>query len=274
MASEMWDIAADGWERNADIVDEFLAAATARMLDAAQISAGNAVLEVACGPGGAGIAAARRVGDSGRVVLADVAPAMVAAAARRTAAMENVSTLVGDQVDIDAPDGAFDAVIGRHGLMFADPAAAAVREAVRVLRSGGHYATITWGARADNPWLGLVFDAVGEQFGVVFPPPELPGPFSLDDPDLLVAALQEGGLRDVRVERIDTPMAVASLDEWWSLVPQLAGPLAVALAGMEPEVSGAIRERALGHAATAVRVTEAGVEFPGSVLVASGRSAV
>ena len=58
---------------------------------------------------------------------------------------------------------------------------AAVREAVRVLRPGGRYAAMTWDRRKANPWLGLVLDAVGEQFGVPFPPPGIQGPFSLSD---------------------------------------------------------------------------------------------
>ena len=55
--------------------------------------------------------------------------------------------------------------------MFVDEPADAVREARRVLRPGGRYVAMTWDAREANPWLGLILDAVGEQFGVPFPPP-------------------------------------------------------------------------------------------------------
>ena len=89
--SDMWDSVADAWERNADFVDVQLAPATAVMLDAARIGAGDAVLDVAAGPGGAGIAAAARVGEPGRVVLSDDAPAMVEAAARRAAGLAQVT---------------------------------------------------------------------------------------------------------------------------------------------------------------------------------------
>ncbi len=204
--SDMWNGAADGWERNADVVDAHLAAATANLLDAAGVAAGSAVLDVAAGPGGAGLAAAAR---GARVVLADVAPAMVDAARRRSEGMPDVSAIVCDELAIDAPDASFDAVLCRHGLMFVDAPADAVREARRVLRPGGRYAAMTWDARAANPWLGLILDAVGEQFGVPFPPPGMPGPFSLDAPDTLAAALEQGGLEDVRVARVATPMHAA-----------------------------------------------------------------
>jgi ubiquinone/menaquinone biosynthesis C-methylase UbiE len=271
VVSEMWNSVADAWDRNADFVDAHMAEATAALLDAAQIGAGDSVLDLAAGPGGAGIAAAARVGGSGRVVLADVAAAMVEVAARRSAGMPQISTQVCDQVAIDAPDGVFDAVVCRHGLMFVQTPADAVREAGRVLRPGGRYAAITWDARAANPWLGLVLDAVGEQFGVPFPPPGIAGPFSLDEPALLADALREGGLQDVSVARAATPMHATSLNAWWERVPQLAGPLALALAGMDDVVRDAIRERALEYAKGAARVVDGGIELDGSVLVGSGR---
>ncbi len=269
--SEMWDSVAPAWERHADVVDAHIAPGTAALLDAAQIGAGNTVLDIAAGAGGAGLAAAARTGPTGRVVLADDAPGMVAAAARRAAGLPHVTTLLCDQLRIDAADASFDVVICRHGLMFAPEPAAAVREAGRVVRQGGRYAAMTWDARAANPWLGLILDAVGAQFGTAFPPPGIPGPFSIDGPDLLAGALTAGGLDDVHVSRIATPMRTASLEAWWDLVPQFAGPLAVALSGMNADTAAAIRTRALELGAQAARPAGDGIELGGSVLVGSGR---
>jgi SAM-dependent methyltransferase len=266
----MWDSVAGGWERNADFVDAHMAAATEALLDAAHVGAGDAVLDLATGPGGAGIAAAARVGDGGRVVLADVAPRMVEVAARRGAS-RHLDTLVCDQAAIDAPDASFDRVVSRHGLMFTESPAAAVREAARVLRPGGRYAAMTWGARSANPWLGAVLDAVAEQFGVPFPPPGIAGPFSLDEPARLAEALRDGGLEDVDVIRVQAPMHAVSLEAWWERVPQLAGPLSLALAGMEPDVRDAIARRALALGAAAARPRGDGIEMGGSVLIGAGR---
>jgi SAM-dependent methyltransferase len=201
--SEMWNSVARGWEEAADTIKDQLAAATDALLDAAQISKGDAVLDLACGAGGAGLAAAERVGDGGMVLLSDSASEMVAAAARRSRALPQVSTAVFDQCEIAAEQERFDAVIIRHGLMFVDDPAAAVAEAARVLRPGGSYAAMTWGPRAQNPWVGLILDAVGEQFGVPFPPAGVRGPFSLDDGAQLASVLEAGGLRDVSVQRIE-----------------------------------------------------------------------
>jgi SAM-dependent methyltransferase len=268
--SEMWDSVAPSWESNAEFVDRHMAAATDLLLAGLRVGPGDQVLELACGPGGAGLAAAGLVGPTGRVVLADVAPAMVEVAGRRAAGLTEVETIVCDQAAIDALQESFDAALTRHGLMFAEEPSAAVAEAVRVLRPGGLYGAITWASRESNPWLGIILDSVGEQFGVAFPPPGVPGPFSLDEPQKLAGVLAGGGLADVEVQELATPMRGASLEEWWERVPQLAGPLAQALAGMEPEVREAIRERALARAAEAAREADGGVELDGSVLIAWG----
>jgi ubiquinone/menaquinone biosynthesis C-methylase UbiE len=268
----MWNSVAEAWERNADFVDAHMAAATEAMLDAAQLEAGDAVLDLASGPGGAGLAAAARVGAEGSVVLADVAAAMVETAARRSAGLAQVATMVCDQNSIDAPDENFDAVICRHGLMFAEPPVEAVAEARRVLKKGGRYAAITWDERRANPWLGCVLDAVGAQFGVEFPPPTVVGPFAIDSPARLSGVLQEGGLEGIAIERISTPMHADSFEAWWDRVPQLAGPLAQALAGMEPDVRDSIRRRALEAAEAVAQESGQGIELPGSVLVGSGHT--
>jgi SAM-dependent methyltransferase len=269
--SDMWNGVAPAWDRNAAFVDAHLQDATERLLDAVQVTTGSDVLDLATGPGGAGLAAAGRVGPAGSVVLADVAEAMVAVAARRAAGHAAVTSLVCDQLAIAAPDESFDAVIVRHGLMFAEDPAEAVREARRVLRTGGRYGAMVWGSREANPWLGLILDAVGAQFGVPFPPPTVAGPFALDDPGHLAGVLRAGGLDEVRVEAVQAPMTVRSLEAWWERVPQLAGPLAVALTGMDADVREAIRDRAMSAGARSATAAGDDVTFAGSVLIATGR---
>jgi SAM-dependent methyltransferase len=267
----MWDRAAPHWERQALFVDEQLAAATEVLLDAAGIGAGDDVIEVAAGPGGVALAALERVGPDGSVTISDIAEGMVDVARRRLGERANVRFLVCDQASLPLADASLDAVISRHGLMFADDPVAAVGEAVRVLRPGRGFAAMTWARRADNPWLGIVLDSVGEQFGMPFPPPGIPGPFSLDAPEELAGVLERAGLRDVVVSVADTPIPAASLEVWWERVPQLAGPLGALLEAMEPETRDAIRDRALASAASAARPVDGGISLAGSSLIAAGR---
>jgi SAM-dependent methyltransferase len=271
-AAAIWDPVAPAWADRADLVDRQKAEATARMLALAGIRDGHAVLDLAAGPGGAGLAAVPLVGPSGRIVLSDGAPAMVELAARRAAALPQVSTRVLDLEALDVPDASFDAVLCRQGLMFAADPAVAAREAARVLRPGGRLAVAVWGAREANPWLGLLLDAVSAQLGMPIPPPGVAGPFALGDAGVLAAVMGGAGLTDVRVETVGAPLRVPSLDAWWDRVPALAGPLGLLLAGMEPAAREAIRERATAAVAARARpADDGGLELDGSILVAAGR---
>ena len=175
----MWAAVAAAWGEHAEYVDERGARVTAELLRRSQPRPGDRVLELACGPGGVGLAAAELIAPGGEVVLSDVASEMTDIAAARAVALGlgNVSARPLDLEDIDEPGGSYDVVLCREGLMFATDPARAAREIRRVLRPGGRVAIAVWGPRESNPWLGLVFDAVSAQIGEPVPPPGVPGPF-------------------------------------------------------------------------------------------------
>ncbi len=265
---EMWDGVALDWEANAAFVDARGAEVTARMLDLAAPRPGERVLELACGPGGPGFAAAALVAPHGDVVVSDVSPAMTAIAGRRAKALglEAVNARVLDLEQIDEPDEAFDVVLCREGLMLVAGPVRAAREIRRVLRPGGRLVLSVWGPRAANPWLGLVFDAVSAQLGAPMPPPGVPHPFSLDDRDRLAGVLSAAGLVEVATTELPTPYRAATTNEWWSRTAVLAGPLAHRLAALTPEQAVQLRDRA--EQAAGPYLTPEGLAFPGLSLVA------
>ena len=267
----MWAGVADSWGEHADFVDARAATETERLLALTSPRPGDQVLELACGAGGAGLAAAKVVAPGGDVVLSDVAAEMTEIAATRASAanIDNVSTSVIDIEEIDQPDDAFDVVLCRHGLMFALEPERATTEIARVLRPGGRVALTVWGPREQNPWLGLVLDAVSAHLGAPMPPPGVPGPFALEDAGQLELLLAGPGLEDVRVRPLDVPLRVASPEEWWTRTVALAGPLGRVLGSLPADGTEAIRSRA-EEAAEAYRTPE-GLEFPGVALVGSGR---
>jgi SAM-dependent methyltransferase len=265
----IWSAVADGWARNAGYVDTRGQAVTAALLDRTRPGAQDRVLELACGPGGVGLAAARLAGE---VVVSDVVPAMaeIAAARARELGLVNVGHRVLDLEAIDEPDASFDVVVCREGLMFAAEPDRALHEIARVLRPGGRMAVAVWGPREDNPWLGLVLDAVSEHVGQPVPPPGMPGPFALSDAAQIEALVRDTGLADVRVEALPVPLRAPSVDEWWSRTVDLAGPLALMVASMESEDADRLRRRAA--AAVAPYASGDGLEIPGVTLIASGRA--
>jgi SAM-dependent methyltransferase len=267
----IWSAVAPSWGEHAEHVDARGAAVAQAMLDSADLQRGERVLELACGPGGVGTAAAALVGPDGAVVLSDIAPEMIAIAAERAknAGLKNVTTREVDLERIDYPDAAFDKVLCRDGLMLVPDPASAVRETHRILRADGLAVFAVWGSRDRNPWLGVLFDAVTAQTGVLVPPPGVPGPFSLEAPGALGELLARAGFTGTAVREVATPMKVSSLDEWWSLVPSLAGPLAQVLRSLPTEVTAAIRARV--DAAMTDFATADGYELPGLSLLGVGR---
>ncbi len=232
------------------------------------------MLELACGPGGLGLAAAERVGPGGEVVLSDVAEEMTAIAAARAAelGLGNVAVRCLDLERIDEPDASYDVVLCREGLMFALEPGRAVAEIRRVLRPGGRAAVAVWAARERNPWLGLLMDAVSAQIGAPVPPPGIPGPFALGDADELRRLFDGAGLADVHVGALSVPLRTASFDEWWGRTSALAGPLSAILAAMPEEGVQALRERARA-ALRPYETASGGLDLPGETLIAAGRRA-
>lgn len=204
--------------------------------------------------------------------MSDVAAEMTSIAATRADALglSNVSTRVLDLERIEEPDGSYDVVLCREGLMFAVDPGRAAREIRRVLRPSGRFAVAVWGPRERNPWLGVVLDAVSAQLGKPVPPPGIPGPFSLEDSDRLAGVLVDAGLAEVLVSELSVPLQAASFDEWWTRTSALAGPLAKMLASLPEEVKQALRARV--QEASAPYETGAGLEFPGVTLLAAGRA--
>jgi SAM-dependent methyltransferase len=256
---EMWETVAPAWAEHVAYADARGARVAERMLALAAPRAGEDVLELACGPGGLGLAAAT---CGANVVLSDVAPAMTAIAAARAAERGlDVRTRVLDLERIDEPDAGYDVVLCREGLMFATEPEQAVGEIRRVLRPGGRFAIAVWGPRPRNPWLGIVFDAAAEQLARPVPPPGVPGPFSLSDAGRLSELLQAD------VEEVSVPLRAATFEEWWERTSALAGPLTAILANL-PAPAKAELEARVRDAAAAYETAD-GLEFPGLSLVAA-----
>ena len=269
---QMWGEVAGGWGEYADSVDQRSSQLTQTLFERAALRPGDRVLELACGPGGAGLTAAALVAP-GEVVLSDVATGMTEIAAARAEALglTNVATRVLDLEQIDEPDASYDVVLCREGLMLVPDPDRAAREIHRVLRPGGRAAIAVWGPRERNPWLSVMFDAVSAQLGCPVPPTGIPGPFSLEHADALAALLEGARLSGVSVTEMAVPLHAPSFEEWWTARCTLAGPLTKILASLPEETASAIRTRA--QEATRSYETADGLEFPGVALIAGARRA-
>ena len=265
----MWAGVADRWAEYADETDERGRHIAELMLQRTAVTSGERVLELACGPGGTGLAAAELVGPGGHVVLSDVAAEMAAVAAARATArgLTNVTTKTLDLEAIAEDDASFDVVLCREGLMFAVDPDRAAGEIHRVLRRSGRMAVAVWGPQHDNPWLDIVFDAVNSVTGLHVPPPGVPGPFALQDQSRLRHILDRAGFADITIEAVPTPLRSPSFEQWWTRTAAVAGPLAALIARFDADTSAALQDKL--RQAVASYTTTTGLELPGLTLLAS-----
>lgn len=108
-----------------------------RLVTLAEVTAGDEVLDVGCGPGYLTSLAAQAAPD-GRAVGVDVSGQMIAEATRKRASA-NCSFLVGKAEALDLPDASFDVVVSSLAIHHIpeDARAQAFAEMFRVLRPGG-----------------------------------------------------------------------------------------------------------------------------------------
>jgi len=132
------------------------------LCEAAHVSAGDRVLDVACGNGNAALAAARRFAD---VTGLDYVPSLLEGARARAAADGLLIELrEGDAEALPFADGTFDAVLSTFGVMFAPDQPQAARELQRVCRRGGRIALASW---TPDGFVGRFFKTVAARV----PPP-------------------------------------------------------------------------------------------------------
>jgi ubiquinone/menaquinone biosynthesis C-methylase UbiE len=152
-----WQITAPAAELYERIVARHILGPWAPLLvDSAQVSPGERVLDVACGTGVVTRAAAARVGLSGRVTGVDLNAGMIAVARTHTEpAGATIDWLQRDAADLRLADASYDVVLCQQGLQFFPDKLQALREMRRVLRIDGRLALSVWNS------VGLYNAAVG-----------------------------------------------------------------------------------------------------------------
>ena len=236
--TDQWQAAAAAWYGWGAVIDTWLGEATDVMLDLAQVGPGSTVLDVAAGAGGQSIAAARRVGPTGRVLATDIAPNLLAYAdhAARTAGLAAfVATRVMDGENLEVEPGHFDAVVSRVGLIYFPDQAGALTGMCRALRPGGRVAAVTYSTPEANRFFSVPVSVIRTRTQLPPPAPGQPGPFSLGTVEALEEALHGAGFTDVQVRRVPSPLHLPSAADCVLFERESFGALHQMLAGLDTQ---------------------------------------
>ncbi|PPJ26293.1 hypothetical protein C5F51_21135 [Nocardia nova] len=151
-------------------------------IEAAAVSPGDRVVDIATGTGNAALLAAARGAE---VVGVDFEPALLRIAATRAAEHGGrIQWLRGDVGDLPLPDACADVVVSVFGVMYASDHDAAVAEIARIAGRGARIVLASW-------LPGGTLPAMGRILAPYLPPPPAGAPPSRwGDPEALAALLQ------------------------------------------------------------------------------------
>jgi SAM-dependent methyltransferase len=238
--AEDWDRVAAGWERHRERTQRSNLPVSQRMIELLDPEPDWTVLELAAGPGDTGFLVAERIG---RLISTDFSREMVEAARRRAAELgiANADFRVADAARIDLPDASVDGVLCRYGYMLMDEPEAVLRETRRVLRPGGRLAFAVWAEGRLNPWASTLGRILLERGHVEPPAAGEPGMFALAAPARIAEVVEAAGFSSHRIEEVAVESRFADVDEFWSVLMDLATMTSALVAALPDDERQAIQ---------------------------------
>ena len=114
-----WSAAADAWARLADDFEKINGISTRVLIDAARLSSGLDVLDLASGPGDPALSIAQIVGPKGHITATDQSEEMIKGAIGRASSrgLKNFDAKAANAESLPFPDDSFDRVTSRFGAM-------------------------------------------------------------------------------------------------------------------------------------------------------------
>jgi SAM-dependent methyltransferase len=196
------------------------------LAEAADVRAGERVLDVAAGNGNATLAAARRFAD---VTSTDYVPALLERGRDRARADRlKIDFQVADVEDLPFADGSFDVVLSTYGAMFAPDHARTASEMLRVTRGGGRIGLANW---TPEGFIGQLFKVIGAH---VPPPAGLRSP-ALWGTEPHLVELFGPQAADIRCVRKNFNFRYRSPAHWLQIFRDYYGPTHKAFAALDAD---------------------------------------
>jgi SAM-dependent methyltransferase len=240
-----WNAVAPGWYAQREELWKISRPVSEWMIRRLDPQPGDTVLELAAGLGDTGFMAARLVGESGRVIITDLAPEMVTGARRRAEeiGVKNAEFGVLDAERMDLETDSVDGVLCRWAYMLTTDPAAAFAETRRVLRPGGKLAFSVWASRERNPALSLVGRVLELQGHIPPPEPEAPGAFAMADPRRTRELVVRAGFAEPEIEEVSFRFSFVDQEAFWRYLNETSASASPVLRSLPTAAQEAIREQ-------------------------------
>ena len=220
---EVWRESAKYWARHSDTIRTMFMPLTRALVEHAGIHEGQSVLDVAGGPGEPSLTIAEIVGPGGSVTCTDAVPEMVETA-RSEAQRRGITNVQFRQCTADAlpfPSNSYDVTISRLGAMFFPDPLAAIREMLRVTRSGGSLALAVWHKSELNPFCHVITGVIDRHINPGVVDPDAPNAFRFAEPGKLAGIVTEAGAREVKEHLVKFNLeAPISPPQFWTMRSQ------------------------------------------------------
>jgi ubiquinone/menaquinone biosynthesis C-methylase UbiE len=185
---------------------------SARLLaEGALIHAGDVVLDLACGTGLVARHATDLVSPGGRLVGADINPAMLEIA--RSSIEEGVEWVEAPCDALPFDDNTFTHVICQQGFQFFPDPVAAMLETGRVLRPTGVLIATVWATPGQNPYIENQLDLLAELDPSLATSVQRATPADADD--FLRSTAHTAGFRDIEITMLQHDVDIADFEPWF-----------------------------------------------------------
>jgi len=192
------------WVANQARLDAMLAVFGKAAIEAAAPVMGERVLDVGCGAGASSLALAALVGAEGRVLGVDISAPLIGRARALAPQDSTALFLVADASSAKLPEGEFDILFSRFGVMFFDDPAGAFAHMRRALKPGGRVSFVCWRGVAENDCMRLPMGAIkGIVPSTAQPDSAAPGSFSVGDKGRVARILTAAGFTDISIAPLD-----------------------------------------------------------------------
>jgi ubiquinone/menaquinone biosynthesis C-methylase UbiE len=204
--NSIWNGSAQGYRNWWPHIEKAAQSLSNRLVELAEIRAGQRILDIATGIGEPALTAARIVGSTGHVLAIDISTEMLAIAKQRSMYYGLQGTIEYKETSMQnlmSPDLSFNSVLCRWGLMFLPNLYSTLVAIHRTLLPGGKFVAAVWADAQKVPVISLAMQIITESVQTTSESfPCLPNPYILSDENILANHFIKAGFEDVRTERV------------------------------------------------------------------------